>query len=136
MFTRFVSDAVREIAAEAYAAETTEQNPVWMPQKPLRKMLMSVPASEESLVAHVQAELKVLFGFERRARRENLMVRWTPGKRRDRVDQILVRELHAEESSWTDFTDDQTLVKDNVSDAIMDLLIDDTVRALKKAFGA
>jgi hypothetical protein len=40
--------------------------------------------------------------------------RWSQ-KRRDRVDQILVRELHSEESAWTDYAEDEAEVKDQVS---------------------
>ena len=42
------------------------------------------------------------FNYKKRAQKENLIVRWSH-KRRDRVDQVLVRELHAEEASWTDY---------------------------------
>ena len=55
------------------------------------------------------------------------------GKRRDRVDQVLVRELHAEEASWTDYQDDEVQVKDEISNLIMDALVNDTVQALKSA---
>ena len=55
------------------------------------------------------------------------------GKRRDRVDQVLVRELHAEEASWTDYQDDEVQVKDEISNLIMDALVNDTVQALKCA---
>ena len=66
-----------------------------------------------------------------RALKENLIVRWSPQKRRDRVDQILVRELHSEEKEWTDYTYDETIVKDSVTDSLMEVLITDTVEHIK-----
>ena len=74
----------------------------------------------------------VAFGYEKRAAKENLIVRWSPQKRRDRVDQILVRELHSEEKEWTDYAQDETLVKDSVTDSLFELLLADTVDRLKQ----
>ena len=135
MYEDFLMDAVREIADDVRSAATAVQNPVWMPQKPLKKMALSVPQTEQGLAASVQSELNVLLGFEKRARRENLIVRWSPQKRRDRVDQILVRELHSEEAAWTDFSVDETSVKDALAETLLETLVNDTVAALKKAYG-
>ena len=74
----------------------------------------------------------VAFGYEKRAAKENLIVRWSPQKRRDRVDQILVRELHSEEKEWTDYAQDETQVKDSVTDSLFELLLADTVDQLKQ----
>ena len=134
MFVGFMRDAVIEISDEVCSPDTEGQNPMWMPQKPLRKMVMSVPRTEGGLAVSVRTELNILMGFDKRAKKENLIVRWSPQKRRDRVDQILVRELHAEEESWTDFTRDETQVKDALANSLLEILIIDTVTALKKAY--
>ena len=57
--------------------------------------------------------------------------RWSQ-KRRDRVDQILVRELHSEESAWTDYSADEATVKNQLTDALMDMLIQDTADIFQK----
>ena len=49
------------------------------------------------------------------------------------MDQVLVQELHAEEASGTDYQDDEVQVKDEISNLIMDALVNDTVQALKCA---
>ena len=72
------------------------------------------------------------FNYKKRAQKENLIVRWSH-KRRDRVDQVLVRELHAEEASWTDYQYCEFQVKDEISNLIMDALVNDNVQALKGA---
>ena len=102
-----------------------------MTQKPLLKARLSLPKDPDSLSKIIGREVMVAFGFEKRASKENLIVRWSPQKRRDRVDQILVRELHSEEKEWTDYTYDETLVKDSVTDSLMEVLITDTVEHIK-----
>ena len=57
--------------------------------------------------------------------RENLLVSWA-GKKRDRVDEILVRELQEEEALWTNYNEDEALVKDQMTDQMLDFLISDT----------
>ena len=72
----------------------------------------------------------VAFHHQKKAQKESLIIRWSH-KRRDRVDQVLVRELHSEEAAWTNYDDDEAQVKDDISTQIMDTLIDDTARAFK-----
>ena len=131
VFLSFLSDFTAEIFEEIYACEREEQNPPWMPQKPLAKALRALPKSSAELEDRVRREALIHFGLERRSAKENLIVRWSQRKR-DRVDQILVRELHGEEVGWTDYSKDEALVKDQVSKAILDLLIDDTVKELTR----
>ena len=45
-----------------------------------------------------------------------------------------MRELHAEEADWTDFSRDEAQVKDALANNLMQALINDTVDALKKAY--
>ena len=70
-------------------------------------------------------------------------MRWA-GKKRDRVDEILVRELQVvrvisgylwysthyfvkeEEVVWTDYTQDEVVVKDQMTDTILNSLVQDT----------
>ena len=59
--------------------------------------------------------------------RENLLVSWA-GKKRDRVDEILVRELQEEEALWTNYNEDEVMVKDQMTEALLDSLISDTAR--------
>merc|ERR1739838_474508 len=88
--------------------------------------------TDENIIERVNRHVLVAFNYEKWAQKENLIVRWSH-KRRDRVDQVLVRELHAEEASWTNYQDDEVQVKDEISNQIMDALVNDTVQALKCA---
>ena len=71
----------------------------------------------------VCSDLKLM----RKVGRENLLVSWA-GKKRDRVDEILVRELQEEEALWTNYNEDEVLVKDQMTEALLDSLISDTAR--------
>ena len=104
-----------------------------MTQKPLMKARLALPKDSAALSCLVAREVMVAFGYEKRAAKENLIVRWSPQKRRDRVDQILVRELHSEEKEWTDYSQDEAIVKDAVTDSLFDLLLTDTVHQMRRA---
>ena len=59
--------------------------------------------------------------------RENLLVSWA-GKKRDRVDEILVRELQEEEAVWVNYGEDEVEVKEQMADILLEELISDTAR--------
>jgi hypothetical protein len=99
----------------------------------LEKQKLSLPSSESVLITQILKEVNVAFHHEKRAGKENLVVRWSQ-KRRDRVDQILVRELHSEEASWTDYSADEVIVKNQMADSILEGLLADTALAFKRIF--
>ncbi|NXI62196.1 CE350 protein, partial [Anseranas semipalmata] len=53
---------------------------------------------------------------------------------RDRVDLILIQELHKEETQWTYYDDDELTVKMRMIEDIFDNLILDTIRVLNKIY--
>ena len=75
-------------------------------------------------VLQVFADLKLNGGV---VGKENLLVRWA-GKKRDRVDEILVRELQQEEAVWTDYSQDELMVKDQITETILQSLLADSVQ--------
>lgn len=130
IFIEFLSDLTKEIFDEIFACETAEQNPPWLPQKNLAREIARLPKTASQLTEVIRREVLIHLGFERRAKVENLVVRWSQ-KRRDRVDQILVRELHAEEAGWTDYSLDEAVIKNQVADSLISLLITDACKMLK-----
>lgn len=133
VFLNFLIDLVQSIVTNIYQVENESQNPPWLPPKPLHKERFKAPKDLSSLWDRVQSEIWVHFGFQKRAQKENLIVRWSQ-KRRDRVDHILVRELHAEEATWTDYNQDEAIVKDQLSSAIWTILIGDTVKKVSQVY--
>ncbi|KAM4722906.1 centrosome-associated protein 350 [Rhinophrynus dorsalis] len=53
-------------------------------------------------------------------------------KKRDRVDHILVQELHEEEAQWVNYDEDELFVKMQLADGIFEALIRDTVHVLQR----
>ena len=74
-FVAFLFDLVTDIVDEIYRCDAEKQNPPWMPQKPLEKEARSVPTSDVELLTRVTREVLVAFNFEKRAEKENLVVR-------------------------------------------------------------
>ncbi|KAI5088197.1 hypothetical protein C0J45_21740 [Silurus meridionalis] len=54
--------------------------------------------------------------------------------KRDRVDYILIQELHNEEKKWVDYRNDQITVKMRLADEIFSLLLDDTISVLNRIY--
>ncbi len=132
-FLYFLCDLCAESSKEIFRCEVAEQNPPWLPQLPLAKERLGVPATASALSRRLRREASVLLGHERRSAREDLVVRWSQ-KKRDRVDQILVRELHSEEGAWTDYSRDEAAVKGATAEAVMAMLLEDTAREAVVAF--
>lgn len=56
-------------------------------------------------------------------------------KKRDRVDHILVQELHEEEAQWVNYDEDELFVKMQLADGIFEALIRDTIQVLQRIQG-
>ena len=56
------------------------------------------------------------------------------GKKRDRVDEILVRELQEEEVIWTNYNEDEVIVKDQMADTLLEDLISDTTLVFERIY--
>ena len=113
--------------------ENLTQPPPWLPPLPLEKLHFLAPSNLEELKARVASEVVKDLKLAPRVSREALMVRWS-GKKRDRVDEILVRELQEEEAMWTDYINEEAVVKQQMGEALMDMLITDTVEVFSAIF--
>lgn len=89
--------------------------------------------SRMELVEAVESAVLVQLNYKPRLLRESQLARWSQ-KKRDRVDEILVRELQTEEKLWTDFSNEEVQVKRQTADAILDFLLDETAFICKRIF--
>lgn len=78
-------------------------------------------------------QVSILFGFRKKVAKENLIIRWSR-KKRDHVDELLVREAQEEEHEWTNYEFDEITVKNQVTVALLNNLLNNTTAALSKAF--
>ena len=120
-----------EKVKEIYKWESMEQNPPWMQQLPLSQKQYLIPKSLNALVEKVQIEVGSDLKLTKKFGKENLLVRWA-GKKRDRVDEILVRELQEEEAVWVDYGEDEVEVKEQMAEIILEELITDTARVFSE----
>ena len=56
------------------------------------------------------------------------------GKEVDFIDSVLIRELRAEEPSWVDYEREEEIVKEQTSEMILDLLLDETVEVIQRIY--
>ncbi len=91
--------------------------------------------TREELVDSVENSVLVQFNYRPRLRREGQLAKWSQ-KKRDRVDEILVKELQTEEKLWTDFSKEEAEVKRQTADAILELLLEETVQVYKRILQA
>ncbi|KAL4634878.1 centrosome-associated protein 350 [Arapaima gigas] len=131
-YRQAVFDLTWEIIQEIFAEDPNVHQPQWV--KPRRTnssyfRRVKCPADISEVQEFVTNEVLKLFGLKKD---QNQKTDWQKmlkfgRKKRDRVDHILVQELHEEESQWVNYDEDELFVKMQLADGIFDALIKDTV---------
>lgn len=131
----FLFDLAKHIISEVLNSEKDEEKLPWMrtSERLSKYKCKRIDRTFESLNEYVIKKVLILFGFRQKVGKESLIVRWSR-KKRDHVDELLVSESQEEESQWTRYDKDQVTVKNEVTTAILDTLIDDTVQVLVNIF--
>jgi len=130
VYLDFLAELALEITASLYG-DLNNKDEEEEVNKQLWKRPLRLPTSPNELQVLVEREAAILLGLERRAVRENLVVRWSQ-KPRDRVDEILVRELHGEEASWTDYSKDAAVIIESVAVDVIAEVLADTAKEVKR----
>lgn len=129
----FVFDLCREIAENHYKRFQTKKVPAWLKLPDESRLILGKPFSYHQLESHIHNKVKELLGFEKKNIRENSIIRWSK-KKKDHVDEILLLESQAEEQEWLNYDNDELMVKNEVTDAILDILLSETVGIYKNIF--
>ncbi|KAL2301463.1 hypothetical protein Nmel_010849 [Mimus melanotis] len=152
VYRKVVFDLTREIFGEIFAEDPNLNQPIWM--KPCRiasayfrrvkdpndldEIKSSVQNCQDDLDLiksnFIAAEVLKLFSLRKEP---NHKTDWQKmmkfgRKKRDRVDHILVQELHEEEAQWVNYDEDELCVKMQLADGIFEALIRDTVDVLNQ----
>lgn len=85
----------------------------------------------EELLTNLEEAVLIQLNQRPRLKREGLLAKWSQRKR-DRIDEILVRELQSEEKIWTDFSQEEDLVKRQTADGILEMLLDETAAFVRR----
>ncbi|NXK98697.1 CE350 protein, partial [Formicarius rufipectus] len=137
VYKKVVFDLTREIFGEIFAEDPNLNQPIWM--KPCRITSayfrrVKDPNDLDEIKSFIAAEVLKLFSLRKEP---NHKTDWQKmmkfgRKKRDRVDHILVQELHEEEAQWVNYDEDELCVKMQLADGIFEALIRDTVDVLNQ----
>ncbi|NWI58836.1 CE350 protein, partial [Calyptomena viridis] len=137
VYKKVVFDLTREIFGEIFAEDPNLNQPIWM--KPCRIASayfrrVKDPNDLDEIKSFIAAEVLKLFSLRKEPSHKTdwqKMMKFGR-KKRDRVDHILVQELHEEEAQWVNYDEDELCVKMQLADGIFEALIRDTVDVLNQ----
>uniref|UniRef100_A0A250Y8J1 Centrosome-associated protein 350 n=4 Tax=Castor canadensis TaxID=51338 RepID=A0A250Y8J1_CASCN len=137
VYKQAVFDLTKEIFEEIFAEDPNLNQPVWM--KPCRInssyfRRVKNPNNLDEIKNFIATEVLKLFSLKKES---NYKTDWQKmmkfgRKKRDRVDHILVQELHEEEAQWVNYDEDELCVKMQLADGIFETLIKDTIDVLNQ----
>ncbi|XP_043377099.1 centrosome-associated protein 350 isoform X2 [Chelonia mydas] len=137
VYKQAVFDLTREIFREIFAEDPSLNQPIWM--KPCRITStyfrrVKDPNNLDEIKSFIATEVLKLFSLRKEP---NHKTDWQKmmkfgRKKRDRVDHILVQELHEEEAQWVNYDEDELCVKMQLADGIFEALIRDTINVLNQ----
>ncbi|XP_051508871.1 centrosome-associated protein 350 isoform X4 [Myxocyprinus asiaticus] len=130
-----VFDLSWEVIQDIYAEDPKVDQPQWMKPRRLNSTYfhrVKCPNDITRVQEFVTTEVLKLCGLKNE---QNQKTDWQKmikfgRKKRDRVDHILVQELHEEESQWVNYDEDELFVKMHLADGIFDALLKDTADVL------
>ncbi|XP_076009110.1 centrosome-associated protein 350 isoform X2 [Genypterus blacodes] len=134
-YRKAVYDLTWEILQEVYAEDPNAHKPQWVKPRRVRSSCfhrVRTPGDITSVQDYVTTEVLTLYGL---AKDQNQKTDWQKmlkfgRKKRDKVDHILVQELHEEEALWVNYDEDELFVKMQLADSVFDALLKDTANAL------
>uniref|UniRef100_A0A8D2KWN8 Centrosomal protein 350 n=1 Tax=Varanus komodoensis TaxID=61221 RepID=A0A8D2KWN8_VARKO len=137
IYKQAVFDLTREIFGEIFAEDPNLNQPIWM--KPCRITSgyfrrVKDPNDLEEIKSFITVEVLKLLNLKKEP---NNKTDWQKmmkfgRKKRDRVDHILVQELHEEEAQWVNYDEDELQVKMQLADGIFEALIRETIDLLNQ----
>ncbi|KAJ8277768.1 hypothetical protein GJAV_G00079650 [Gymnothorax javanicus] len=136
-YKKAVFDLTWEMIQDIFSEDPNAHQPQWMkPRRINASCFRRVQSPEDisKIQALITTEVLKFYGLQKD---QNQKTDWQKmlkfgRKKRDRVDHILVQELHEEESQWVNYDEDELFVKMQLADGIFDTLVKDTVDILTK----
>jgi hypothetical protein len=127
----YVFNVCRDVAREHYRQFETVAEPSWLVLAKRPQLAKAKPSDAASLERILNNKLKEVFGFKRVQVAESAIIKWGQ-KKRDHVDEVLVMESQEEESQWTNFDKDELIVKNQITNDIVKMLLDETAGVFAK----
>ncbi|XP_054076154.1 coiled-coil domain-containing protein 187 isoform X1 [Rissa tridactyla] len=139
MYNQVIFDLTHELLCAEYQVATNPNTFPWMKENLgsycSRHLCRRTDVNEVKMF--VQGEIIKIMNLEKNdleMKRKFLNMTKYGNCKRDRVDLVLIQELHKEESQWTYYDDDELTVKMRMTEDIFDSLILDTIRVLNKIY--
>ena len=135
-YRHLVFDLTKEVFIDAISQNEPATQPPWAKAKWKGGQKLSRHfkrwKSDDDIRAVVLERVTNVIGLGAPRATMATIPRKTPvrGNKKDNVDAILIEELRQEEPLWTDYEEDETNVKFQVADAILNMLLEDTVRVV------
>ena len=133
-YRHLVFDLTKEVFIDTVSQNEPATRPLWAKAKWKGGQKLSRHfkrwKSDEEIRATVLERVTNVIGLGAPRATMATIPRKTPvrGNKKDNVDAILIEELRQEEPLWTDYEEDETTVKFQVADAILNMLLEDTAR--------
>uniref|UniRef100_A0A8C5D6V8 CAP-Gly domain-containing protein n=1 Tax=Gouania willdenowi TaxID=441366 RepID=A0A8C5D6V8_GOUWI len=134
-YRKAVFDLTWEMLEDMYAEDPNSDQPLWIKPRRVKSSAfhrVKAPGDMTRVQEFVAAEVLKLYGLADDQSQKNdwqKMLKFGR-KKRDRVDHILVQELHEEEAQWVNYDEDELFVKMQLADSVFDALLKDTVNVL------
>ncbi|XP_068095821.1 centrosome-associated protein 350 isoform X2 [Hyperolius riggenbachi] len=135
-YKEMLFDLTMHIFQEICSPDTRGSQPEW--KKPMRvtpsySRRVKDPRNIHEVKSFLTSEILHLLSLKKE---QNHKMDWQRmmkfgRKKRDRVDHILVQELHEEEAQWVNYDEDELFVKMQLADGIFEALIRDTIQVLQ-----
>lgn len=107
-----------------------DYTPSWMRSEETIASLKK-PLDKEGLCKFLEEKCADLYGFKEKVNvKESSTIKWSR-KKRDHVDEVLVRELQADECNWINYEQDELIVTDKLVEDVTDILLKEILDELK-----
>lgn len=140
-----IFDLSKEIAIEYYKqfqyADMDNNKPSWMIEsRKYNEYLFRKKIDKNGLRSYLKKNVRQILGCNVKPNSENenddrrnsntAILKWSH-KKRDHVDELLIIESQNDEAQWTNYDYDELIVKNDLSNDILNILIGDTANVLK-----
>lgn len=125
-----IFDVCKEIAQDHFKQFEIEPGPAWFKLNKKASLLFQTQPNRNCLEKILKEKLKEILAFKKIECKQNIF-KWNH-KKRDHVDELLILESKAEESEWTNYDYDELLVKNDITNDIMNILLNETAHMMSK----
>ncbi|XP_037324812.2 centrosome-associated protein 350 isoform X2 [Pungitius pungitius] len=134
-YRKAVYDLTWEMLEEIYTEDPNVDQPQWVKPRRVKSSFFhgaKTPGDLSKVQEFISAEVLKMYGLTKdHSQKTDWQKMLKFGKKtRDRVDHILVQELHEEEAQWVNYDEDELFVKMQLADSIFDALLKDTANVL------